>query len=202
MLYNVEISGIRPIIQHNGQAIDPKHPVNIEKSQLTRVTASNRTESDDARIAELECQLALWLDDAQKPTIPATAVRSCIETAARKLKQGTQVREGMIVSEILGFDYDLERYGDTLEQLTTTTQFRAGVVVQKARIIRTRAMFDLPWSLRFVLDCDDDLVDMDQLKTWLDIGGRRIGLGDWRPEKSGDYGRFETMSVEQVERSG
>lgn len=195
MLFNVEIKGIRPIIMHSGAGLDPRHPANLEKAELTKKKGTNRTESDDARIAELECLLALWLDGANNPTIPAAALRANIETGARKLKQGPQVREGLVVASIDGFVYDTDRYGDTLEQLGQTTQFRVGVVVQRQRILRTRAMFDMPWSCQFTLDCDDQLVDRSQLETWLDIAGRRIGLGDWRPEKSGDYGRFEVVEI-------
>lgn len=195
MLFDVEIRGLRPIIHHSGTGIDPKHPANIEKSALARITASNRTEDDEARLAELECQVALWLDEDGRPTIPAAAIRSCIETAARRLRQGPQVREGLVVDRVHEFRYDVDRYGDELTKLVQTTQFRIGVVVQRQRILRTRAMFDPPWGCRFTLDCDDELVDQQQLEAWLDIAGRRIGLGDWRPEKSGDYGRFETVSV-------
>ena len=195
MLLEIEIRGIRPIIHHSGLGIDPKHPANVEKSAIARITASNRTEADEERLAELECQLALWLDQDDKPTIPAAAIRSCIETAARRLRQGPQVREGLVVDRVQEFTYDQERYGVTLEQLVNTTQFRTGVVVQRQRILRTRAMFEPPWGCRFTLDCDDQLVDQQQLEAWLDIAGRRIGLGDWRPEKSGDYGRFEVVSV-------
>ena len=195
MMFNVEIRGVRPIIHHSGEGLDHKHPANIEKTELARKRASNRTEADESRIAELECQLALWLDEEGRPTIPAAALRSCIETAARKLKQGPQVREGLTVSEVKEFFYDRDRYGDTLEELATSTQYRTGVVVQRQRVLRTRAKFDLPWGCRFVVDCDDELVDRQQLEAWLDIAGRRIGLGDWRPEKSGDYGRFETVGI-------
>ena len=31
MLFNVEIRGMRPIIQHSDAGLDPKHPANIEK---------------------------------------------------------------------------------------------------------------------------------------------------------------------------
>lgn len=195
MLFTVTIQGIRPIIMHSGAGLDPKHPANIEKSEFTRKRGSNRTDADEARIAQLECLLSLWLDNDSHPTVPAAAIRANIETGARKVKQGPQVREGLIVSEVLAFEYDIKRYGLTLEELGQTTQFRTGVVVQRQRILRTRAMFELPWSLSYTLDCDDQLVDQSQLTTWLDIAGRRIGLGDWRPEKSGDYGRFETVSI-------
>ena len=182
---------------HSGAGIDPRHPANLEKAELTRKKGSNRTEADQARIAELECLISFWLDSNNAPTIPASAIRANLETAARKLKQGPQVREGVAVSDVLSFDYDRERYGDTLKALGKSAQFSTGVVVQRQRIIRTRAMFDLPWSLTYVLDCDDELVDKSQLETWLDIAGRRIGLGDWRPEKSGDYGRFEVDTIAQ-----
>ena len=105
------------------------------------------------------------------------------------------MREGLIVSEVQDFFYDRERYGNTLDELATSTQYRVGVVVQRQRILRTRAKFDLPWGCRFALDCDDKLIDQQQLESWLDIAGRCIGLGDWRPEKSGDFGRFETVSI-------
>ena len=199
MLYNVGIEGIRPIIMHSGAGLDPRHPANLEKAELTRKRGSNRTQSDEARISELECLLSLWLDSTKNPTIPASALRANIETGARKVKMGPQVREGLVVSSVDNFQYDEDRYGDTLEQLGQTTQFRAGVVVQRQRILRTRAMFELPWSCAFTLDCDDQLVDKTQLEQWLDIAGRRIGLGDWRPEKSGDYGRFEIGHIEASE---
>ena len=52
--------------------------------------------------------------------------------------------------------------------------------------------------MTFTVEVDDELVDQDRLATWLDIGGRRIGLGDWRPEKSGHYGRFETVAIKAI----
>ena len=47
MLYEIIIAGIRPIIQHSGAGLDPRHPWNTEKAQLTVKRGSNRTESDD-----------------------------------------------------------------------------------------------------------------------------------------------------------
>ena len=198
MLYDITIRGTSPIIMHNGAAgLDTRSSANIEKAEIARKRGGNRTASDDARLAEIETQTALYLDQSGAPTLPAAALRACIETAARKLKQGPQVREGLIVDEVKSFDYDKKRYGTTLRKLVKSTQFTVGVVVQRNRILRTRAKFD-EWSCTFAVEGDDELVDKEQLEAWLDIGGRRIGLGDWRPEKSGNYGRFERVSVEAV----
>ena len=198
MEYNIHIRGTQPIIMHNGAAgLDTRSPANLEKAEIARKKGSNRTASDDERLRELECQTSLYLNARGAPTIPAAAFRSMIETSARKLKQGPQVREGLIVLGDAEFEYDRERYGVTREELGKNAQFTTGVVVQRSRILRTRAMFE-EWEARFRIEVDDELVDQEQLGAWLDIGSRRIGLGDWRPEKSGHYGRFEVLSINEV----
>lgn len=197
MRYRVAIKGVAPIVQHNGAAgLDTRSPANLEKAAIARKKGSNRTEADDARMRELECQTSLWLDAGGAPTVPAAALRACIEQAARKLKQGPQVREGLIVESVDEFQYD-RSMGSTAEELGKTAQFTVGVVVQRNRILRTRAKFD-EWGVVFTLEVDDELVDREQLDAWLDIAGRRVGLGDWRPTKSGNYGRFETATIEAV----
>ena len=194
MRYRVTIKGLGGLIMHNGAAgLDTRSPANLEKAAIARKKGSNRTEADDDRLRELECQTSLWLDESGAPTVPAAAIRACIETAARKLKQGPQVREGLIVESVEEFDYD-RTMGATAEELGKSAQFTVGVVVQRNRILRTRARFE-PWGATFVLECDDELVDREQLDAWLDIAGRRIGLGDWRPEKSGNHGRFDVESI-------
>ena len=105
MFYEVQIRGIRPIIMHNGPAgLDTRSPANVEKAEIARKRGSNRTAADDARLQELECQISLWLNSQGAPTIAEAAIRSCIERGARKLKDGDQVREGMMVDAILSFD--------------------------------------------------------------------------------------------------
>ena len=63
--------------------------------------------------------------------------------------------------------------------------------------MRTRARFD-QWAATILVEVDPELVDRDQLLRWLDIGGRRVGVGDWRPEKSGQYGRYEVEDIEPL----
>ena len=116
-----------------------------------------------------------------------------IENSARKSKQGPQVR-----GESVMLRYDVKRYGEDVDTLSTTAQFVAPVVVNGKRILRSRARFDRPWSVVGVADVDPELVDKDQLSAWLATGGRRVGLGDWRPEKSGHYGRFDVQEVTEL----
>ena len=180
-MFQIKIKSESPIIMHNGAAgLDTRSPANIEKAEIAKKRGSNRTASDDARLQELECQTSLWLDEDGAPAIPVGAVRRMIENAARKLKQGGDVREGLIVTHVK-FDYDRKKYGATIDELGRKAQFTVGVVVQRARILRTRAKFD-EWNATIIIDADEELVDRQKLESWLDIGSRRIGLGDWRPE--------------------
>ena len=172
-------------------------PLPISKNQRSpaseEATGPRQTTSDSANSnvkSPFGSTRAERLQSRQPPS------RAVIETGARKLKQGPQVREGMVVEGIEEFEYD-RKLGKTVEELCKTVQFTVGVVVSRARILRTRAKFD-EWAVSFIVDVDDELVDKAQLSTWLDIGGRRIGLGDWRPEKSGHFGRFEMASIKKL----
>ena len=200
MRYKVTIKGISPLIQHCGRSgLDTRSPEALEKAQITKKKGSNRTEKDDARLRELETLISFWLDDEGLPTIPPHALRATIENAARKLKQGAQVREGLVVEFTEKFEWD-RKLGEKTEDLarSESIQFEVPVVIQRSRLLKTRAKFD-EWSATFLIDTDPELVDQDQLERWLFIAGRRIGLGDWRPQKSGLYGRFEVEKIEEVD---
>lgn len=194
MQYNVILTGKSGLIQHAGTGIDSETEVAREIAKLASKKASIRTVTENGRIRDLETIKSLWLDD-NKPTVPPAAIRACIEAAARKSKEGPSVREGLLVTAT-AFHYDEDRYGADLEQIAKTTQFTVPVVVQRSRILRTRALFETPWSVACEIDTDPDLVDAEKLTAWLELAGRRIGLGDWRPQKSGTYGRFTVESVE------
>ena len=193
MLYKCKIEGIAPLLMHSGKGLDPRHPLKIEIAKITS-KGSKRTDADEDQLREHECAVALWLDNNDKPTIPTNAIRSSIEKAAKKSKEGAAVREGLLVLDSK-FTYDTSRYGKTLKELSISTQYTVGVNVNGKGVMRTRAMFETPWSCEISIDTDDSLIEKSQLTNWLTISGQRIGLGNWRPEKSGIYGRFKIKSV-------
>ena len=78
-------------------------------------------------------------------TLPASALRAIIEKGSKALRQGKQVREGVIVTEEIDFDYNPTKYGTTMHEIAQSGQFTVPVVVQRNRILRTRAEFD-DWS--------------------------------------------------------
>ena len=196
MLYHVEIKGVEPLIMHSDRGMDETLPINVEKAEIVKTKASSRTTEDVARLAAIECEVAMWIDGKTGfPTIPAHVLQKCLRDGAATLRAGKNVSRGVRVQSAVEFSYDRETYGISVPQLSISTQFTASVKVGQARIARTRAKFDPPWGCKFSLRAEDDLVDQRKLERWLEIAGSRIGMGDWRPDKSGFYGVFEVVSI-------
>lgn len=62
----------------------------------------------------------------------------------------------------------------------------------KGRIMRHRPRWDT-WRAAFSLEIDETVLPVDLVHQLLEEGGRRIGIGDYRPEKGGPFGRFEIL---------
>ena len=201
MRYCITISGLPPgILFHNGfSAIDKDSEVAKEVAAITG-KRGRRTDKDDRRLRELECLRSFYADDKNLPTLPDTMLRSTIESAARKTKQGPKVREGLMVEpSSIEFTVEPPFAGRTIDDLAAdpAVQHIARVVVQRNSLARCRPRLT-NWRCAFVVDVDDTLVNQSDLLLWMQTAGKRIGLGDWRPEKSGTHGRFEVEGIDAL----
>ncbi len=61
------------------------------------------------------------------------------------------------------------------------------------RILCHRPMFH-DWSLSFVLELDTTIISVKLLREIIDAGGKRIGLGDYRPDCKGMFGKYVVTS--------
>ena len=188
------LKGISPVVMHSAQrAFDTTSSWAKEKAEIIRKKDSNRTPADTERLREIETDFSIYWDENGLPTWPAMNIRAAIETAARKLRQGPLVREGVIVKpDSIVFTWP-EEQGTTRDEICKLAQFTVNVRVMKRLTERTRAKFNTPWTLTFTVDHDESIASAGQVHEWLDICGRRVGFGDWRPEKSGAYGTFEVI---------
>jgi hypothetical protein len=55
--------------------------------------------------------------------------------------------------------------------------------------IRYRAEF-WPWAIDLPITFNARIVSAEQIVAMLDAGGFGTGIGEWRPEKDGQFGRF------------
>jgi len=66
--------------------------------------------------------------------------------------------------------------------------------------IRYRPLFPGGWRARIGIEYNANLITADVVGTILQMAGYAIGIGDWRPEKNGPYGRFGLATL--VDKDG
>ncbi len=56
------------------------------------------------------------------------------------------------------------------------------------------------WETAFVVKFDEKQgIDLTTLKLLVETAGRKVGIGDWRPAKRGQFGRFVTTKIEVLD---
>ena len=54
------------------------------------------------------------------------------------------------------------------------------------------------WKISFDVIFDETEVAVSIMKELLDIAGRIVGIGDWRPAKKGPYGKFHVVEWKEI----
>jgi hypothetical protein len=177
-----KITGVAPLLMHNGQLADP---ANEFSKQMRKISSKrDKTEADFEELARLEWFGSLYLKDG-KPCLPGEILEAAFVAAAKKQKKGKQAQAGIFCPDSYRLIYDDARKP---EELWADTQYRytVGVRIQQNRVMRTRPIFR-DWSCEIEVDYDDGLLNEEEVRHIVRVTGEIIGVGDWRPK----YGRFK-----------
>jgi hypothetical protein len=189
----VQITGIRPLVLHNGLMADPTNPFTIAIKKITSKGSKKMTEHDHRDRDRLEWEAGLyWSEEIGGVAIPSDNIERCIQDGAKKNRLGKDFAAGVFVQES---EVEVVHHlsGKDKEELYRNPGYtlRKGVKVQLARIIRIRPMIPTGWTMRFTVEFDETIVNAASVLTALQEAGSLVGLGDWRPK----FGRF---TVEEV----
>ena len=88
---------------------------------------------------------------------------------------------------------DCVRIEGTPEMRTDTVRLAKGVAD-----LRYRPEFR-DWSCTLKISYDEDLISGSQVVNLFMRAGLQVGVGDWRPEKDGDFGRFLVGEQDMLE---
>lgn len=130
---------------------------------------------------ETQARAKLYLDAAGRPAIPGMNLLRCFQGAAR--------RSGLADAALTGF---------AIRQQHLPIQAPQGWVVD-SRLVRGRSSGDrIPchrprfdaWELQADLLLADERIAVDEVQRVIAVAGLEIGLGDFRPERGGPFGRF------------
>lgn len=188
----IRLTGTAPILIHSDRLANPLDP--LTKAKRAVATKRKKTDEDHAELAKMEWEGALYYDDKVGPFMPGRNIKAMLISAAKKTKDGVRAKTGLIVSEDkIKILYSGPREIGALWADGRFTDIRC-VGQMKARIMRCRPIFP-EWALEFSVVYDPSVVDKSDILRFADAGGRLVGIGDYRVECCGDFGRFEVEEV-------
>lgn len=177
---NVSIKGITPLLQNRFLQSD------IDGKSTKRTGACKDKVTEDK----------LYLTREGKIYQPASHLFGCLVNAGKSFKikgKGKSTYSKLFGSSLSITPECLVHKNQKWEEFTTTAINPA----TKGRMVVTRPLFQ-NWELSFNLEILDDDIDEATVKEALDLGGRYVGIGDWRPDKKGKYGQFIVTKFEEI----
>ena len=188
----IKLTGNGPILMHSDRLANPLDP--IKKKMATISGKRKKTDEDHEQMARIEWEAGMYHDADLGPYIPGRMIKSGLIAGAKKTKDGPKVKSGVLVmTDKSPLEYKGPRDIEKMWAAGSFADIRS-VVVQRARLMRCRPIFS-DWSATFELMFDDTVVDRADILRFAETCGQMIGIGDYRPENGGDFGRF---CVEEV----
>ena len=136
---------------------------------------------------ETDIKDKLYLDENEKPYIPSVYFWRAMIDAGKRLQVRGQKKA--TYSKIVGSSVEINP--DAIELEGKWESYRTSAVnpMTKGRMMVTRPMFN-KWSCAFEVNVSKDDISADTINTLLIDAGQKTGIGDWRPEKKGKFGKF------------
>lgn len=172
------IAGISSLVMHQW---DDK-----AKRVLRERQGGRKTKDREKRDPQAEADAATYKCKDGTPGIPAIAFKSSLISAAHKDLgiEKTLVRKAVFTG-----------LADP-QQVLPITFSRVEVREDLVRVgagqpdLRYRPYF-FDWKCSLVLQFEPSMIRVEDLATLIERAGLTVGIGEWRPEKGGEYGRFK-----------
>jgi len=137
-----------------------------------------------------QAEAVLYKDNNGKPVIPGPNLFRCIIEGGRFFKAGKSkitTQKNSLIPACLEFEEIVINIKHKEPWTVDTRPVR--IPSTGGRILRHRPCFN-DWELSFSCLLDDDVITENLLREIIDTSGRRIGLGDFRPDCKGPFGKF------------
>jgi hypothetical protein len=182
----VTIEGLRP-----GLLMHRWHEENEDDSKSTRPVHSEYGTSRE------QAEKAAYRAPTGQLYVPTTAFSTLMRNAGRRHKQSGSrqslmyiVPAAVIVTDEIALLHD--ENGDPIHDFEVDAR-PVVIPATKGRITRYRPKIE-KWQSTFSAEIDTEVLAVHVIHQLLEEGGRRIGIGDFRPERGGPYGRFSVIN--------
>lgn len=173
------LTGVRPLLTHN--------PAQMKRNE-------GKLEHRHIPTPEEEAAAGLYIDKDGKYVFPSIGIRNCLLKAAKT----SRMRFGKIPSASV-LSASLFPCDEFVRILNAKTWEPAGeytvdirrAVIQRQGITRGRPRFE-NWGIDIAFEADDTFAKNvpEGALNILNIGGKIVGIGDYRIEKNGLFGQF------------
>jgi hypothetical protein len=174
------VVGISPLLQNN--------PMNFIGVQQDSSLGSKKTYND-----EEEARLRVYQNDEGQYYHPSQSFQRSMVRAVTGKKFGKESAPAVLKGSVFIAEPHCIILDADGEPATAYGIDRQPCVVNKAKILRCRPVWK-KWQMDVAFDVDYTFRPLDVLKQYitqaLATAGRTVGVGDYRPEKGGGFGRF------------
>ena len=178
----LRIQGTTPLIHHNW---DEK-----SKEMMRQKHAGVKTKKRDVRDPDAEFRAATHKTAEGVYGFPSGGIKKCLLNAAHKDIgiEKTLLRKSLfIIADDDSVTGEPLCFLDTEEPVMREDVVRVG---QGSTDLRYRPEFK-DWSITLKIQYDAEALTVDDVLNLFQRAGFGVGIGEWRPEKAGEYGRFE-----------
>ncbi len=189
---SVPILGTSPLLMHRFS----------EKSKRAMLDAmQGRRSPREPKDPEAEYQSAIyWLDDVRYG-FPAIAFKAATVGAARFYGNSvkmTELRQSLFFLGEMGKSDSAQMFEIVGEPIMREDVVR---VSRGGTDLRYRPEFT-EWSSTLTIVYVKSMLTRDSVVSLVDAGGLGVGVGEWRPEKNGDFGTYKVDPTREVEVLG
>lgn len=168
----VQIKGLSPLLMNSNKgmiddALNPSIKIKTKKYE-----------------AKEEAEKVAYRTSKGKLFVPSTAIRASMINASSFKKIGRYAAKSIVSASVYIAEPEILLNKNEYEIDART------VVIQRQRVVKFRPLIK-DWTLDFEMLYNEDLIDEKFIKEILIEAGQRIGILDFRPQKTGSFGMFE-----------
>lgn len=181
---NVTIEGVTPLICN----------AFTDKAQMEATNGNRLSTVGDRGTPREIAESKLYTDEKGNPVIPQPNLFRAIIDGGKFFKAGKSkvtTNKSSLIPACVSIDA-IHIKIESREGWTTDTR-PVRIPSTGGRILAHRPMFN-DWKLSFRVEVDTDILSVKMLREILDAAGKRVGLGDFRPDCKGPYGKFNVTS--------
>lgn len=189
---SIPIRGTSPLIVHKFAA---------KQRQAMLDAMQGRKTPRQAKDPNREYEDAIYLHDDEQPGFPVLGFKAATVSAARLFDKSVTM---VLLRQCLFFTGEYsKREGVALVRINGEHHMREDVVRvgNGGTDLRYRPQFD-DWTTTLAVTYVASMLSKESVLSVIEAGGLGVGVGEWRAERSGDFGAYrvdETRPIELVE---